>query len=194
MYINDIDGGVEDLEGFLSKFADDSKWARKVMGEADREVFQMGLDRLLKWAEDWQMDFNKDKCHILHLGKNNSRFEYTMGGTKLGSSEYEKDLGVLVHQSLKPSMHCAKAAKKGNMVLGQLMRGVGYRDKKVFVDLYKTYVRPHLEYCAQAWSPWNIGDKEVVEAVQRRAVKAVSNLSVQTNQKRLQELGLDTVE
>ena len=39
MYINDIDGGVEDLGGFLSKFADDSKWARKVMGEADREEF-----------------------------------------------------------------------------------------------------------------------------------------------------------
>ena len=48
IYINDIDGGVEDLGGFVSKFADDSKWAREMMGEQDREVFQQGLDQLLE--------------------------------------------------------------------------------------------------------------------------------------------------
>ena len=55
IFINDIDGGVEDPGGFISKFADDSKWARKVMGEEDKEVFQKGLDRRMKWSEDWQL-------------------------------------------------------------------------------------------------------------------------------------------
>ena len=91
------------------------------------------------------------------------------------SSGCEKDLGVMVNQTLRPSTQCAKAAKKANMVLGQLTRGVGYRDKKVYIDLYKTYVRPHLEYCVPAWCRWTIGDREVLEAVQRRAVKAVTN-------------------
>ena len=89
-----------------------------------------------------------------------------MGGTSLGNSDCEKDLGVMVHNTLKPSTQCAKAAKKANKVIGQLIRGVGYRDKKVFINLYKTYVRPHLEYCAPAWCPWTIGDREVLEAVQ----------------------------
>ena len=194
MYINDIDGGVEDLGGFVSKFADDSKWARKVMGEEDREVFQQGLDQLMKWSEDWQMAFNKDKCHVLHLGKKNKGFEYTMGGVKLAAAEWEKDLGVIVHQSLRPSFQCARAAKKANGVLGQLCRGVGYRDKEVFIGLYLTYVRPHLEYAIQAWSPWTAGDKEVLEAVQRRAVKAVTNLKAKTYEDRLRELQLDTLE
>ena len=121
-------------------------------------------------------------------------YKYTMGGTELESSECEKDLGVMVNQTLRPSTQCAKAAKKANMVLGQLTRGVGYRDKKVYIDLYKTYVRPHLEYCVPAWCPWTIGDREVKEAVQRRAVKAVTNLRSQTYEGRLQELGLDTLE
>ena len=43
-------------------------------------------------------------------------------------------------------MQCAKAAKKANFVLEQLCRGVGYRDKEVLMDLYKTYFRPHFEY------------------------------------------------
>ena len=88
---------------------------------------------------------NKDKCHILHFGKKNIKSEYTMVGVSLAASEWDKDLGVLVHQSLKPSIQCAKAAKKANRVLGQLCRGVGYRDKNVFIDLYKTYVRPHMD-------------------------------------------------
>ena len=70
---------------------------------------------------------------------------------------------------------------------------MGYRDKKVYIDLYKTYVMPHLEYCAPAWSPWTIGDKEVLEAVQRRSVKAVTNLRSQTYESRLQEISLDSL-
>ena len=79
-------------------------------------------------------------------------------------------------------------------MLGQLCRGVGYRDKEVFIGLYVTYVRPHLEYAAQAWSPWTAGDKEVLETVQRRAVKAVTNLQGRTYEERLRELGMDTLE
>jgi hypothetical protein len=55
------------------------------------------------------MLFNSDKCHILHLGPRNARFEYTMEGRVLEVVESEKDVGVIVHQSLKPSMQCAKA-------------------------------------------------------------------------------------
>jgi ribonuclease P/MRP protein subunit RPP40 len=194
MFINDIDGGVEDLGGFVSKFADDSKWAREVMGEVDREQFQQGLDKLMEWSNTWQMAFNKDKCHVLHLGRQNQRYEYSMGGVKLGAAEWEKDLGVIVSQSLRPSLQCAKAAKTANGVLGQLCRGVGYRDKEVFMGLYKTYVRPHLEYAIQAWCPWTAGDKEVLEAVQRRAVKAVSNLRGKSYMERLRELEMDTLE
>ena len=79
-------------------------------------------------------------------------------------------------------------------MLGQLCRGVGYRDKEVFIGLYTTYVRPHLEYAIQAWSPWTAGDKEVLEAVQKRAVKAVSNLQGRTYEDRLAELKLDSLE
>ena len=160
----------------MSKFADDTKWAKKVMGDNDKLEFQQGLDNLMEWANTWQMEFNKDKCQILHLGKKNSKQEYTMGGVKLDSTEWEKDLGVLVHNSLRPSLQCSKAVKKANSVLGQLCHGVGFRDKKVFIDLYVTYVRPHLEYAVQAWSPWTLGDMDMLESVQRKAVKAVSNL------------------
>ena len=61
-----------------------------------------GLYQLIKWSDTWQMDFNKDKCHVLYMVKQNPRYKYTMGmgGVKLGPAEWEKDLGVIVSQSL----------------------------------------------------------------------------------------------
>ena len=167
------------------------KWSRK---EEDRVSFQQGIDNLFRWSSDWQLPFNRDKCHVLQLGRSNARHKYTMEGSELERVQQEKDVGVIIAENLKPSLQCAKAAQKANNVLGQLTRGVGYRDKECFINLYLTYVRPHLEYAVAAWSPWNQGDKEVLEGVQRRAVKMVTNLKGKTYHQRLEELGLTTLE
>ena len=53
---------------------------------------------------------------------------------------------MLIHQSLKPSLQCARAAERANQVLGQLSRAVTYRDKLTFLKLYKVYVRPQLVF------------------------------------------------
>ena len=78
----------------------------------------------------------------------------------------EKDVGVLVASNLRPSQQCSAAAGKANGVLGQISRAVSYRDKKTFLQLYKVYVRPPLEYCIQAWSPYWKADKEKLEKVE----------------------------
>ena len=59
--------------------------------------------------------------------------------------------------------------------------------------LYKTYVRPHLEYCQAAWSPWTLGDNRLLEQVQQRAVKMMTNLKSKTYEGRLEELGLTSL-
>jgi ribonuclease P/MRP protein subunit RPP40 len=79
-------------------------------------------------------------------------------------------------------------------VLGQLTRAVSYRDKETFMSLYTTYVRPHLEYAVQAWCPWTLGDNEILENVQRRAVAMVTNLRGRTYGERLAEMGMTTLE
>ena len=87
------------------------------------------------------MMFNVIKCHILHLGNGNKKFECVMDEQVLEAVEFEKDVGVLVHESLKPSLQCSRAAEKANQVLGQLSRAVTYRDKQTCLKLYRVYVR-----------------------------------------------------
>ena len=117
-----------------------------------------------------------------------------MGEEELQSSDFEKDIGVIVHKSLKPSLQYSKAAKKANAVLAQISRAVSYRDKVTFLHLFRTYVRPHLEYCGAAWSPWTQGDKDVLENVQRRAIGMVTNFKGRTYEEKLAEAGMVTLE
>ena len=189
IFINDIDTAVDLTASCIFKFADDTKMASVVQTEEDRRKFQEGVDGLATWSKDWQLLFNVGKCKIMHFGVKNPGFSYSMDGVRLEEVELEKDVGVLVSSSLKPSHQCSAAAAKANGVLGQISRAVNYMDK-----LYKVYVRPHLEYCIQAWSPYLVADKEKLEKVQRRAVNMVAGLKGRTYQDKLREVGLTSLE
>jgi hypothetical protein len=140
------------------------------------------------------MSFNVGKCKVMHVGPRNPGYEYSMGGTVLKTTVEERDIGVTVSSSLKPGAQCKKAARTASAVLGQVSRAFHYRDRFTFVNLYKQYVRPHLEFAVQAWSPWTHQDKEELERVQKKAVGMVSGLSGTTYEEKLIELNLTTLE
>ena len=193
IFIDDIDCATEVVGAFIKKFADDTKCYMIVENEVERQRFQLMLDNLSDWSSTWQMEFNTGKCHIMHVGKKNPEYAYNWGGGQLEKTEEEKDVGVIIAKTLKPTLQCAQAAKKANQVLGQMARAVTFRDKYTFIRLYKIYVRPHLQYCTPAWSPYTVGDKEVLENVQRRAVNMVSGI-IGSYEQKLKQLGLSSLE
>ena len=140
------------------------------------------------------MAFNIKKCKVMHVGRGNPQNLYNMEGHQLEVTEVERDIGVMVTNTLKPSAQCAKAARTAQAVLGQISRAFYYRDRHVFIRLYCQYVRPHLEFSTQAWSPWQEGDKAALEKVQRKAVGMVSGLAAKSYEDRLKEWGLQSLE
>jgi ribonucleases P/MRP protein subunit RPP40 len=193
IFINHLDAAVS-VADWLSKFADDTKVARVISSDSDRAELQESLNALMDWTMKWGMRFNVLKCKVMHLGRSNEKHQYTMGRVTLENTREEKDLGVLISDNVKPSAQCAKAAKTAQTVTGQIARAFQYRDRVVFMQLYKQYVRPHLEFAVQAWSPWLQADIDVFEKVQKRAVSMVSGLASREYEARLKELGLTTLE
>ena len=88
----------------------------------------------------------------------------------------------------------ARAASRANQMLGAWSRAVSWHDRNNWIKIYKTYIRPKLEYCSQAWSPWTASDREVLEKVQRRAVGLVTTLPRNmTYEQKLKILGLTSL-
>ena len=95
---------------------------------------------------------------------------------------------------MKVSEQCGIAASKGNQILGLIMRNKTYKDIKLIIPLYKTIVRPHLEYCIQVWRPYRKKDIDTLERIQRRATKIIPELRDLNYKERLTECGLTTLE
>lgn len=193
IFINDLEDEIMESQ-LVKMFADDTKIRQVVENRRDSTELQQTLNKLWEWSIRWGMAFNVKKCHVMHIGRKNERNSYELGGLKLGAVDSERDVGVIITDDMKPTAHCQRAARTGGAVLNQIMRAFHYRDRHVFVRLYTTYVRPHLEYAAPAWSPWTRGDVELLERVQQRAVRAVAGLEGRTYEDRLLELGLSSLE
>ena len=63
----------------------------------------------------------------------------------------EKDLGGIIDKSPTFTEHIYSKIKIANRNLGLIFRTFTYLD--IFMNLYKSLVRPHLEYAPSVWSP-----------------------------------------
>ena len=162
----------------MQKFAGDTQLSAAVDTVEGRDAILRDLNRLERGARVNLMRFNTAKCKVWHWGTRNPGHTYRLGGAVL-ESPAKKDLGVLGDEKLHVSQQCALAAWKANSILGSSRKGVASRDRELIVPLYSALRRPHLEYCAQAWSPQYTKERELVERVKRRATKMIRGLQRQ---------------
>ena len=179
-------------------FADDTKLFRTVKSIDDCNILQNDLDTLSQWTNEWLLSFNVDKCKVMHIGKNNPKLEYTMRTENenkiLIETRDEKDLGVWITNYLKPEKQVFAASQRAMTVLRLVKRAFVRFDIETFSIIYTTYIRPHLEYCIQAWAPYYAKDILLLEKVQRRATKLVWGLKDLSYEERLERLKLFSLE
>ena len=153
IYINDILENISS-DGFL--FADDTKIFREITSKEDSLNLQSDIDSLKNWSEQWGMEFNRDKCHVLTLGKFENikhTHRYMLGEDEIEHVFMEKDLGITIDSELTYEEHISNKIRVANGIVGLMRRSFSYLDPSSFKKLFCAFVRPHLEYGQSVWAP-----------------------------------------
>ncbi len=117
----------------------------------DRQSLQENLCKVSDWSVKWEMLFNIDKCQILLVGARNIKNDYKMH-IKIKSVRSVEDLDITVMSNLKFSQQC-KSVIKANRIMGFIKRKFSFKNKDLVLPLYYSFVRSHLKYGVQFWSP-----------------------------------------
>jgi hypothetical protein len=196
IYINDMPDMVNST---IRLYADDAKLYRVIRNKQDEATLQRNLHSLHTWSAKWLLKFHPEKCHMMRLSTTTQsqlpayKMNSCNGMVVLAWSVSERDLGVLVDSKLTFSEEISCRIKKANTVMGMIRRTFTYLDQKMFMCLYCSLVRPHLEYAASVWSPMWKKEVEAIERVQRRATRQIPGFGNLTYEERLRKLQLPTL-
>ena len=104
---------------------------------------------LIIWVSDGHLLWDLITCHEL---------EATLNGS----------LTILeLFSYFKPGIHCSSIAAKAYSRCSLLLKGFHTSDVSILLPVFKTYVRPLLEFNTPVWNPWLFKDIEHIEGVQR---------------------------
>jgi len=193
VYINDL---TEGITSYMNMFADDAKIQRKMIDERSAAALQEDLNKVHQWSQKWQMEFNTNKCSVIHMGNSQkrNRTTYKLGEEELQKVDKEKDLGIIITKNLDPGEHIANIVRKAYAFWANIRLALNYMDLQMAKILITQYVRPKLEYAAVVWNPHQKKDITKLEKVQRDITRRVPGLQGLTYEERLEELGITTLE
>lgn len=171
LFINDI-GRV--LTTNYLMFADDIKIFSEIHSVSDQENLQRSIDNVVGWCNDNSMDLNVLKCQVMVFkrGLNILKSDYYINLSTLPSLDKVKDLGIFLTPSLSPFDHIVHITSRANALLGFIFRSTrNFKDPQSLVLLYKTLVRPILEYGSVVWSPHQLGHIDLLSRTQARFIR-----------------------
>lgn len=152
IYINDLPNAISN-DVKIKLFADDNKLYNIHKTKNERKKMITALDDFANWCSTWKVEISVQKSFILYLGKNNPKDQYKLGDNVLGSVDTIRDLGILINNELKFHEHISKITRSAYLRMRIFFRFIKSRRVKTWVHIYKSYIRPLLEYAPEIWSP-----------------------------------------
>lgn len=191
IFINDL---PDNLNSKCKIFADDTKIYNT---PENNVIMQNDINELCEWTEKWNLYFNASKCKVLHIGKTNPKYKYIIKNKEneieITNVYEEKDLGVTFDTDFLFDQHIANIINKANQRIGIIKRTFHCLDKDIFLQLYKSLVRPILEYGNIIWFPRLKRQSADIERVQRRATKLIYSIKDLSYENRLRYLNLPSL-
>ena len=118
---------------------------------------------------------------------------YKICGYEIEHVFEEKDLSVVFDSEQTFKENICEKVRKANCLNGLIRRSFSYLDCKMFLKIYTSFVRPHLEFAQAVWAPFMMKYVNIIENVQIRATKLVDGLGKLEYKERLAILNLPTL-
>ena len=179
----------------MKLFADDAK-----LYDTNSSTLQMSISNLLSWLADYQLNIAPHKCFSLDLASPNlahTPSTFYIDNSAIESRPLIKDLGIYVSNNLKWSSHINYVCRNASFSSYQIMKCFKTKSLFTLIKLYKTYVRPKLEFNSSVWSPWLSKDINQVESIQKKFTKFAfnrCNVPFHSYSDRLIKINLKTLE
>ena len=176
LYINDITQVIK--HSYIKIFADDSKLVKSIKSMSDRELLEIDLKAVIKWADNNKMQLNRLKFQLLQHGRDdNLKMSYNIDtDVKVEKSKDVKDLGVTISENLSYETHVLNLTNAAKKQASWILRLFKSREPEVVLLLYKTYVRCKLEYASPLWSPYTVKLISKLEAIQRTVTSKIAGM------------------
>ena len=149
--VNDIPGKVTET-GSLSQFADDvAVWSRAYTFNGAMNKLQKSVNMLEGWCRRWRIKLNASKSQLLLIHRQNEKrpddLSVQLFDGIVSPCDTAKFLGLDIDERLTFRNHFSEKVKKANVRLNVFkMLSRGGVDNATLIRLYKTYIRPLVEY------------------------------------------------
>ena len=196
-----INGLVDNISSEAKLFADDTSLFTVVY---DVDIAADQLNRDLKvisnWAHQWKMQFNPDKnkqaVQVIFSQKKEAiaHSPVFFNRSEVVIKMEHKHLGMILDSKLSFQSHVREAIIKARKSIGIIRFLSKYVSRDVLGQIYKLYVRPHLDYCDIIYHrhdpEFKLEFTKRLESTQYSAALAVSGAWRGTNTDKLyEELG-----
>ena len=168
--INDLPIG---MHNYCMMFADDTK----IFGSPG-PVLQLDVDKASEWARKWQINFNTNKCKVLHFTRQEDlAYEYRMPDNNtictITATNKDKDIGVIFYNNLLFNSHITAMVNKCQGILSVIKRTFTFLDENILTLLYAALIRPIVEYSNVIWASHLKKHINMIEGIQRRATRMI---------------------
>ena len=110
------------------------------------------LKRLYEWSVKWKMSFNPDPTkpaeEVIFTNRNLTLYDpVSYSGVDVMQVDYHKHLGFILDSKMSYSKYIDGKIGKANQGIGVIKRLYNYLPRKALLQIYKSFIRPHLDYC-----------------------------------------------
>ena len=203
LYVNHV---TAEVSNNFKLFADDLKLYIQInhttVCEAmvDLTVAQSNIDLIVSTAESWGLQMNVNKCAVLRIQRRSYNWNlvgihsnYYLNNAPISFVNVFSDLGVTVDNSLKFHQHIHNIVSKAAALSNNLLKSTVCRSPSFMISLYKTHIRPLLEFSSCLRFTGYTSDNKLLESAQRRWTKHIQGLQDMSYSDRLSYLNLYSV-